>query len=188
MRDGERRVLRGNFGSYLRRDAAADGICAETHPALLLWVHRWIRLSVVTKCRRGETKTFNRQSAAVSAECERSQKPCGVLFAVRRPRLDSELQTLDSAASHWRRVPGDPAGGRPGHSLTETPNQCLEQSVWRSKIAAVEPVTFSFLQRLSAEALKLRTGGKKKRSEGETLRRNSSWLLIHFYAPGLYSN
>lgn len=35
MRDGERRVLQGNCGSYLRRDAAADGIWAEKHRTLL---------------------------------------------------------------------------------------------------------------------------------------------------------
>lgn len=37
MRDGERRVLQGNSDSYLRRDAAADGIWAEKHRALFLW-------------------------------------------------------------------------------------------------------------------------------------------------------
>lgn len=34
MRDGERRVLQGNCDSYLRRDAAADGIWPEKHPLL----------------------------------------------------------------------------------------------------------------------------------------------------------
>lgn len=50
MRDGERWVLQGNSDSYLRRDAAADGIWAEKHRALFCGVFCWIRLSVVTKC------------------------------------------------------------------------------------------------------------------------------------------
>lgn len=142
------------------------------------------------------TSEFGIEPAAVSPQTSHSLDPddwfsdkhCCILqcsIRCKTSRLDSELQTLDLAASRWWRVLDEPFWCQPGHSLTETPNQCLEcvafkdRSDWTSDLFL--PLT-SFCW-----GFKLALRQMCKESEREDLGRNLSWLLIHFYAH-VFSN